>query len=81
MNCKFQENRQICTVGIDSFLYRDELVVETPTLFEAEASDQEEETHKPENERFVLTDGETDDDFDDFADFDHGEGLTRNRRK
>ncbi|KAI8386956.1 serine carboxypeptidase-domain-containing protein [Blakeslea trispora] len=69
-------------LGGDETNELDELVVETPTLFEAEASDQEEEeTHKPENERFVLTDGETDDDFDDFADFDHGEGLTRNRRK
>ncbi|OBZ84457.1 Pheromone-processing carboxypeptidase KEX1 [Choanephora cucurbitarum] len=64
----------------------DELVVETPTLFEAEASDNEEEDrtalNKPNNQHFTLTDGEeTDDDFEDFADFEHDEGLTKSKRK
>lgn len=56
---------------------RDELVIETPTLFEAEEGDSDREAQP---HRFAIDDDETDDDFDDFADFDHGEALTNSKK-
>ncbi|KAI8876816.1 hypothetical protein K501DRAFT_326853, partial [Backusella circina FSU 941] len=68
----------------------DELVIETPTLFEADGfSDDETETppqsepsqtRKQQTTRFAIADDE-DDDFDDFADWDEGESLTTANKK
>ncbi|KAI9356124.1 serine carboxypeptidase-domain-containing protein [Pilaira anomala] len=71
----------------------DELVIETPTLFEAEEGDSDEEEINTTNQyrnqnqqqessgsnRFAIDDEETDDDFEDFADFDDGEPLTNTK--
>lgn len=57
---------------------RDELVIETPTLFEAEEGDSDGEEistgRTQDNHQFSIDD--EDDDFEDFADFDDGEALT-----
>lgn len=68
---------------------RDELVIETPTLFEAEEGDSDEEEistnqyrnqQQESSDRFAIDDEETEDDFEDFADFDDGEPLTNTNK-
>lgn len=72
----------------DKSFHRDELVIETPMLFEAEESDddQQEQQKGIHTNSFAIDDGfeeeeeEDDDDFEDFADFE-GEAITSNNTK
>lgn len=60
--------------------HRDELVIETPTLFEADEdsdSDSHHQTTSRNHQHFAIDDDEEEDDFEDFADFDDGEALTQ----
>ncbi|EPB87281.1 hypothetical protein HMPREF1544_05902 [Mucor circinelloides 1006PhL] len=56
----------------------DELVIETPMLFEAD--EDEDDNVNQQHQHFAIDDheDEEDDDFEDFADFDDGEALTTN---
>jgi carboxypeptidase D len=76
---------------LNILLFRDELVIETPTLFEADGFSDDETNTPPQSEpsqtrkqqqppRFAIADDE-DDDFDDFADWDEGESLTTADKK
>lgn len=62
----------------NSSAYRDELVIETPMLFEAD--EDEDDNVNQQHQHFAIDDheDEEDDDFEDFADFDDGEALTTN---
>lgn len=75
MNCKWPTS-----LYFDLWFDRDELVIETPTLFEAEHSDSDHEHNN--RQHFAIDDEEEeeDDDFDDFADFDDGEALTQPKK-
>ncbi|KAI7876506.1 serine carboxypeptidase-domain-containing protein [Mucor mucedo] len=74
---KTDERRKFRLDDNDESNELDELVIETPTLFEAEEGDSDREAQP---HRFAIDDDETDDDFEDFADFDDGEALTNSKK-
>ncbi|RCH88514.1 hypothetical protein CU098_010097, partial [Rhizopus stolonifer] len=83
---RFKQNKKFRLGDRDETNELDELVIETPTLFEAEHSDDDHD-HRPthrtgNNQHFAINnEDDSDDDFDDFADFDDGEALTQSKRK